>query len=1585
MAARKLDDLLRNYEHTHVIDELRSYLNDNSAERTHLINDANKRLFKFKMTQTVHSPPLPPLDNKPNLFRTVDVDGIVIDQAALEHKYLPNALKATFEKGLDEKLDRLYSFVDKNPLRQAVPRKELPKGDKIITRIAELPDTLFMSVNRVTKEKTLDTRNLQCPKTIDFKWDGYKALLSPGLHVRRYTLVGAIVGQRKLGKKTNSNPLKFAAFAIVRCAHGVWYRVDTAEGLREPTCHGTLMESAEVGKLLHPDGVPTSLLSQLPSEYLDDGVGTEDPDSPEKHGTFVMRLFYRCLGDVLPPPPFRKPDDMAFYPDSFISLFDRGSQARDAAMGSVVARATEEVADNHCMGMIELMQHMPPLDEPVSEAISGLPLSIGVGPSNKTPEALLMLLDMRPDVLIGRTAFEVFRVRSLLAVFTKYFAHAALVGHDEATSRAILAWAGKEWKTLSVEAKQGWILVADYFNVMFSDRLSLEIECADRKRAPRISAFNLFVEQWPVLIGKKLACDTTEDADDAHPAGWFNKDPEQDVLLKVDDKAAIASIGQNQETMNDIWHEMDPSAKATFAELARWRNDTSIGFDQGTYEVWERLPFHGAGRNEISHDPATASVLRMDLVSKAKVEKDPRVLRLKEFKATSGVKAKTLPNAHVQLAMAEEACNPYVNYSSDNFVLEVDKRAARVPKGDPQSTEWAPIQKAMRLTCIDVDPFVDVDSECNRLHTATSVTKMLDVQASYVIFGPEDEFGIAASHRVTNTPDTVAVRVTPWTQTLVCNKPEVYTNLGINYEVNPTDHRENGCLVEVSFPQVIDLRTFEGYRSDGTKCPHTHADPYELVGIVSIQRPKPPKTELVADLPARGKMSRSDWNILRSGRDQTASLVTDTQREDVYKLVASWGKEDAAGNPPPAHERLHVSSSQLDAMLCAATGVLRLSLGRVKEEPGETKEAAVQECVERTMINLFALRKHYISQELWRKLFDIVNGQAPCPPDAINKQLCAVMKQLRDPTDHEWRVAKELRQAPVGQSEAVYLITKYLGQGTAFLGSAAGVDALPIDAVCKTDSEDETPVACMIPPAKRTRFWHRAMREFSHGWSHYESGGTVQHGVDNLPETLKAGVDGEMNEHSVVFYYRRVENWKRETEFIERLITYDRGYTEDMIQQQFPGTRHPERSLRLMGQSPFLRRELYNVAVDSIRAAQAQRTLLQFMGWLTIPSGQEQEIAMRMIFDRNVKQETYDSFITSKAFMKKGLAAFYVKANKSKKASTTVSGGANDQSSAPEPTPEEAARLAAEEAERAARERQAAEEARARRQALEAERRERERVAAEEAAAAEAAIRERLAADAAERAVRAAEEAEAARQARLARQARDAAQQEARDAARRAKESDEQAKKKALAKQRSEEKKAAKAANKAAKKGPSAIKLEDERKKKHSEEVATQEAEAKAAAKAAEAKAAAKQAARAAAAAPLRAEAEAKTAAAEARAAARAVERAAERAAILEAEELAERAEFERAEEWAAEQATEAPPSSPMSTSTAASTAPSSAWTHGASDVDAQCVICLEGVRDHLCLPCKHLCVCARCVSGTSLETCPMCRQPVAEIINIFW
>ena len=47
------------------------------------------------------------------------------------------------------------------------------------------------------------------------------------------------------------------------------------------------------------------------------------------------------------------------------------------------------------------------------------------------------------------------------------------------------------------------------------------------------------------------------------------------------------------------------------------------------------------------------------------------------------------------------------------------------------------------------------------------------------------------------------------------------------------------------------------------------------------------------------------------------------------------------------------------------------------------------------------------------------------------------------------------------------------------------------------------------------------------------------------------------------------------------------------------------------------------------------------------------------------------------------------------------------------------------------------------------------------------------------------------------------------------------------------------------------------------------------------------------------------------------------------------------------------------------------------------CVICFEGIKDQLCMPCKHLCICSEC-ANPSLKLCPMCREPVAEIFKVF-
>ena len=54
-------------------------------------------------------------------------------------------------------------------------------------------------------------------------------------------------------------------------------------------------------------------------------------------------------------------------------------------------------------------------------------------------------------------------------------------------------------------------------------------------------------------------------------------------------------------------------------------------------------------------------------------------------------------------------------------------------------------------------------------------------------------------------------------------------------------------------------------------------------------------------------------------------------------------------------------------------------------------------------------------------------------------------------------------------------------------------------------------------------------------------------------------------------------------------------------------------------------------------------------------------------------------------------------------------------------------------------------------------------------------------------------------------------------------------------------------------------------------------------------------------------------------------------------------------------------------------------------DANSNCVVCFEGVKDHLCMPCKHLCVCSGCAGAIErLKTCPICREPIADIFKVF-
>ena len=54
---------------------------------------------------------------------------------------------------------------------------------------------------------------------------------------------------------------------------------------------------------------------------------------------------------------------------------------------------------------------------------------------------------------------------------------------------------------------------------------------------------------------------------------------------------------------------------------------------------------------------------------------------------------------------------------------------------------------------------------------------------------------------------------------------------------------------------------------------------------------------------------------------------------------------------------------------------------------------------------------------------------------------------------------------------------------------------------------------------------------------------------------------------------------------------------------------------------------------------------------------------------------------------------------------------------------------------------------------------------------------------------------------------------------------------------------------------------------------------------------------------------------------------------------------------------------------------------------ETQCVVCFDAPKDHLVLPCKHLCVCEACaeqLTKTRTPMCPVCRGPIRETMKVF-
>ena len=56
----------------------------------------------------------------------------------------------------------------------------------------------------------------------------------------------------------------------------------------------------------------------------------------------------------------------------------------------------------------------------------------------------------------------------------------------------------------------------------------------------------------------------------------------------------------------------------------------------------------------------------------------------------------------------------------------------------------------------------------------------------------------------------------------------------------------------------------------------------------------------------------------------------------------------------------------------------------------------------------------------------------------------------------------------------------------------------------------------------------------------------------------------------------------------------------------------------------------------------------------------------------------------------------------------------------------------------------------------------------------------------------------------------------------------------------------------------------------------------------------------------------------------------------------------------------------------------------GTSQPDAEeCLVCMDAPKDHIVLPCMHICVCEACAQLLR-DRCPVCRGPIERITQVF-
>ena len=54
---------------------------------------------------------------------------------------------------------------------------------------------------------------------------------------------------------------------------------------------------------------------------------------------------------------------------------------------------------------------------------------------------------------------------------------------------------------------------------------------------------------------------------------------------------------------------------------------------------------------------------------------------------------------------------------------------------------------------------------------------------------------------------------------------------------------------------------------------------------------------------------------------------------------------------------------------------------------------------------------------------------------------------------------------------------------------------------------------------------------------------------------------------------------------------------------------------------------------------------------------------------------------------------------------------------------------------------------------------------------------------------------------------------------------------------------------------------------------------------------------------------------------------------------------------------------------------------------ETQCVVCFDAPKDHIIVPCGHMCVCEACaeqLTQTRTPMCPVCRGPILQTVKVF-